>query len=102
MVEIFSDRIEMTNPGVPLVDINRFIDTPPLSRNERIAILMHNFELCELRGSGVDRAIEAVEKAVLPAPKFIKGDFYTKVVIYPKKTFAQMSKEDRIRACFVA
>jgi predicted HTH transcriptional regulator len=100
MIEIFSDRIEMTNPGVPLVDTNRFIDTPPLSRNERIAILMHNFELCELRGSGVDRAIEAVEKAILPAPEFIKGDFYTKVIIYPKKTFAQMSKEDRIRACY--
>jgi len=100
MIEIFSDRIEMTNPGVPLVDTNRFIDTPPLSRNERIAILMHNFELCELRGSGVDRAIEAIEKAILPAPKFIKGDFYTRVVIYPKKTFAQMNKEDRIRACY--
>lgn len=100
MVEIFSDRIEMTNPGTPLVDVNRFIDTPPKSRNEKIAILMHLFDLCELRGSGVDRAIEAIEKAILPAPKFIKGDFYTKVVIYPKKTFTQMSKEDRIRACY--
>ncbi|MDR1202885.1 MAG: putative DNA binding domain-containing protein [Tannerellaceae bacterium] len=98
MVEIFPDRIEMTSPGTPLVDINRFIDTPPKSRNEKIAILMHNFDLCELRGSGIDRAIEAVEKAILPAPKFIKGDFYTKVVIYPKKTFADMSKDDRIRA----
>jgi predicted HTH transcriptional regulator len=100
MVEIFSDRMEMTNPGTPLVDINRFIDTPPKSRNEKIAILMHLFDLCELRGSGVDRAIEAVEKAILPAPKFIKGDFYTKVAIYPKRTFAQMTKEDRIRACY--
>ncbi|MDR0231404.1 MAG: putative DNA binding domain-containing protein [Dysgonamonadaceae bacterium] len=100
MVEIFPDRIEMTNPGTPLVDINRFIDTPPKSRNEKIAIMMHLFDLCELRGSGVDRAIEAVEKAILPAPKFIKGDFYTKVVIYPKKTFAEMTREDRIRACY--
>ena len=100
MVEIFTDRIEMTNPGTPLVDVNRFIDTPPKSRNEKIAILMHNFDLCELRGSGIDRAIEAVEKAVLPAPKFIKGDFYTKVVIYPKKTFSEMTKDDRIRACY--
>jgi len=100
MVEIFPDRIEMTNPGTPLVDINRFIDTPPKSRNEKIAIMMHLFDLCELRGSGVDRAIEAVEKAILPAPKFIKGDFYTKVVICPKKTFAEMTREDRIRACY--
>jgi predicted HTH transcriptional regulator len=100
MVEIFPDRIEMTNPGTPLVDINRFIDTPPKSRNEKIAILMHNFDLCELRGSGIDRAIEAVERAILPAPKFIKGDFYTKVVAYPKKNFAEMTKDDRIRACY--
>jgi predicted HTH transcriptional regulator len=100
MVEIFTDRIEMTNPGTPLVDINRFIDTPPKSRNEKIAILMHQFDLCELRGSGIDRAIEAVEKAILPAPKFIQGDFYTKAVIYPKKTYAQMSKDDRLRACY--
>ncbi|MDR0895084.1 MAG: putative DNA binding domain-containing protein [Prevotellaceae bacterium] len=100
MVEIFTNRIEITNPGEPLVDINRFIDTPPKSRNERIAILMRRFNICEQRGSGVDRAIEAVEKAYLPAPKFIKGDGYTKVEIYPKMTFAEMSRDDRIRACY--
>jgi len=100
MVEIFSDRIEMTNPGTPLVDVNRFIDAPPTSRNEKIAILMRRFEICEQRGSGIDRAIKAIENAYLPAPEFIKGDNYTKVFIYPKKTFAQMSKEDRIRACY--
>ena len=100
MVEIFSDRIEMTNPGMPLVDVNRFIDTPPTSRNEKIAILMRRFEICEQRGSGIDRAIKAIEDAYLPAPEFIKGDNYTKVFIYPKKTFSQMSKEDRIRACY--
>lgn len=100
MVEIFSDRIEMTNPGTPLVDVNRFIDAPPTSRNEKIALLMRRFEICEQRGSGIDRAIKAIEDAYLPAPEFIKGDNYTKVFIYPKKTFSQMSKEDRIRACY--
>ena len=100
MVEIFSDRIEMTNPGTPLVDVNRFIDAPPTSRNEKIAILMRRFEICEQRGSGIDRAIKAIEDAYLPAPEFIKGDNYTKVFIYPKRTFSQMSKVDRIRACY--
>jgi predicted HTH transcriptional regulator len=100
MVEIFSDRIEMTNPGTPLVDVNRFIDAPPTSRNEKIALLMRRFEICEQRGSGIDRAIRAIEDAYLPAPEFIKGDNYTKVSIYPKRTFSQMSKEDRIRACY--
>jgi predicted HTH transcriptional regulator len=100
MVEIFSDRMEITNPGIPLVDVIRFIDTPPQSRNEKIAILMRLFEICEQRGSGIDRAIKAIEDAFLPAPEFIKGENYTKVFIYPKRTFSQMTKEDRIRACY--
>jgi predicted HTH transcriptional regulator len=100
MVEIFSDRMEITNPGIPLVDVIRFIDTPPQSRNEKIAILMRQFEICEQRGSGIDRAVQAIEDAFLPAPEFIKGDNYTKVFIYAKKTFAQMTKEDKIRACY--
>ena len=37
MVEIFADRIEITNPGEPLVDTARFVDTPPKSRNEALA-----------------------------------------------------------------
>ena len=34
VVEIFDNRIEVTNPGTPLVDILRIIDNPPKSRNE--------------------------------------------------------------------
>jgi predicted HTH transcriptional regulator len=37
IVEIFEDRIEITNPGMPLVDTDRFVDTPPRSRNETLA-----------------------------------------------------------------
>jgi len=36
MVEVFSDRIEITNPGTPLIDTLRFIDEPPQSRNEAL------------------------------------------------------------------
>ncbi|HXU30514.1 MAG TPA: RNA-binding domain-containing protein, partial [Thermoanaerobaculia bacterium] len=43
MVEIFDDRIEITNPGDPLIDTQRFVDTPPKSRNEALASLMRRF-----------------------------------------------------------
>ena len=33
MIEIFSDRVEITNPGKPLIEPIRFIDQPPRSRN---------------------------------------------------------------------
>ncbi len=36
-VEIFSDRMEITNPGDPIVDPERFLDSPPKSRNEDLA-----------------------------------------------------------------
>jgi len=40
MIEIFDTRIEITNPGNPLIDTDRFIDYPPKTRNEKIASLM--------------------------------------------------------------
>ena len=56
MVEIFEDRIEITNPGVPLVDTQRFVDSPPRSRNEALASFMRRIGICEERGSGWDRS----------------------------------------------
>jgi len=32
MVEIFADRVEITNPGAPLMDTQRFVDAAPRSR----------------------------------------------------------------------
>lgn len=100
MIEIFSDRIEITNPGVPLVDTNRFIDTAPKSRNESLASLMRRLNICEERGSGIDRAIEAIELYQVPAPKFIRGEEYTRVIMYAPTPLTRMNNEDRIRACY--
>jgi predicted HTH transcriptional regulator len=72
MVEIFSDRMEITNPGEPLVDTLRFIDTPPRSRNEDLAALMRRMSICEEGGTGIDKVIEAVESFQLPAPDFFR------------------------------
>ncbi len=100
MIEIFTDRLEITNPGVPLVDTNRFIDTAPKSRNENLASLMRRLNICEERGSGIDRAIESIEVYQLPAPKFIRGDDYTRVIMYAPTSLTRMNNEDRIRACY--
>ena len=100
LIEIFSDRIEITNPGVPLVDTNRFIDTAPKSRNESLASLLRRLNICEERGSGIDRAIEAIEAYQLPAPKFERGDDYTRIFIYAHKPLSKMDRDDRVRACF--
>ncbi|MDR1973196.1 MAG: putative DNA binding domain-containing protein [Bacteroidales bacterium] len=100
MIEIFKSRIEITNPGKPLIDTLRFIDHTPLSRNEQLAAIMRRMNFCEERGSGVDRAIKQCEFYQLPAPDFIKEEAFTRVMLFAPKTMRQMNKEDKIRACY--
>ena len=99
-VEIFSDRMEITNPGVPLIDTLRFIDEPPRSRNERLAALMRRMTICEERGSGIDKVIFHIEMFQLPAPDFRASADSTITVLYGHRKFVQMNREERIRACY--
>lgn len=100
MVEIFSDRIEITNPGEPLVDVRRFVDTPPKSRNEALASLMRRFRICEERGSGIDKVIRLVEAFQLPAPIFEVPDGFTRSVLFAHRSLIKMDKADRVRALY--
>lgn len=100
MIELFDARMEITNPGEPLIDTLRFIDSSPESRNEQLAKTMRRLRLCEERGSGVDKTIEAVEAYQLPAPNFIKGDNFLRVVLYSYQSLRDMGRKDRIRACY--
>lgn len=100
MVEIFKDRIEITNPGTPLINPLRFIDEPPRSRNELLATAMRRSKICEERGSGVDKVILLVELFQLPAPDFQVTSSHTKAILYAPKKLSNMSQADRIRACY--
>jgi len=100
MIELFDDRLEITNPGVPLIDTLRFIDCSPESRNESLAKMMRRLNLCEERGSGIDKTIESIEAYQLPAPNFTKGDNFLRVVLYAYQSLRDMGRKDRIRACY--
>jgi len=101
MVEIFEDRIEITNPGAPLVDTQRFVDTPPKSRNEVLASLMRRIGICEERGSGWDKVVFQTELYQLPAPLAeVTGD-HTRVVLFAPRPLSQMDKADRVRAVYL-
>lgn len=99
-IEIFSNRLVITNPGAPLNNINRLLDLPPRSRNERLAQSMLLLNMCERRGSGVDRAIEAIEEMCLPPVKFQSLDDYTRVSLFPQKPLSEMTKKEKIIACY--
>ncbi|MBE0508463.1 MAG: transcriptional regulator, partial [Marinospirillum sp.] len=100
MIELFENRLEITNPGVPLVDTQRFLDSPPRSRNEGVASFMRRINICEERGSGVDKVIGQVELYQLPAPIFEETAQHTRVVLFTYRDFKAMESEDRIRACY--
>ncbi|MBT9491996.1 MAG: putative DNA binding domain-containing protein [Paucibacter sp.] len=100
MVELFDDRIEITNPGKPLVDTLRMMDEPPRSRNESLAALMRRMNICEERGSGIDKVVFQAEVYQLPAPSFVLKDQSMVVTMYSRVPLKDMSKDDRVRACY--
>lgn len=100
LIELFKDRLEITNPGVPLVEIGRMIDLPPRSRNEALASLMRRMKICEEQGSGLDKVIIEVELFQLPPPLIKAENQSTKVVLYAPRTFADMTPDERVRACY--
>lgn len=101
MVEVFHDRIEITNPGKPLIDTRRFLDHSPQSRNEYLGRLMRRCNVCEEAGTGIDKVVYECEFHQLPAPAFISAENYTRVIIYAAQKFNSMDKEDKIRACYL-
>ncbi|PCH54241.1 MAG: transcriptional regulator [Flavobacteriaceae bacterium] len=100
MIEIFASRMEITNPGTSLIDTSRFIDHAPRSRNEALAALMRRMNICEERGSGVDRAVSNIEVYQLPAPEFQSEDNYTRTTLFAYRKLRDMTKSDRVRACY--
>ncbi|WP_295646403.1 ATP-binding protein [uncultured Methylibium sp.] len=99
-IELFEDRLEISNPGAPLVQPDRMIDLPPRSRNEALASLMRRMGLCEEQGSGLDKVVQACEVAQLPAPLFRAEGHATQAVLYGPRSFAHMTPDERVRACY--
>ena len=102
MVEVFKNRIEFSNAGAPLVAIERIVDSVPVSRNENIAGFMHKCGICEERGSGYDKIVEATGKNELLAPRIEnQNNQFTKAILFAKVPFELTTKEDRMRTCYM-
>jgi predicted HTH transcriptional regulator len=99
MIEVYSNRVEISNPGEPIVPVERFIDGYQ-SPNERLADVMRRMSICEEKGSGIDRVVHEAEIFQLPAPEFRAGHRRTIVTIYGPKPFDDMDRDDRMRACY--
>ena len=99
MVEIFSNRIEISNAGTPLVNPDRFIDAYQ-SRNDKLADIMRRMGFCEEKGSGLDKVIFNNELYQLPPIDIEVVERRTKVAMYCYKTFNQLDKKEKVWACY--
>lgn len=100
IIEIYKNRIEISNPGNCLVDPEKIIESTPKARNERMADIMMRLKICESRGSGIDRVIQEIELLQLPAPKFENSDNAFKSCIYTYKPFDQLTVQEKLRALY--
>ncbi|MBQ8384281.1 MAG: hypothetical protein IJX45_03475 [Spirochaetaceae bacterium] len=101
LVEVFKNRIEITNPGTPLVDIKRIIDNPPKSRNEILSSLMRRLKLCEELGSGWDRIVLECELKQIPSPKIMLYEENTRIILYSNIAFNTISNEDKLWSVYL-
>lgn len=99
MIEIFTDRIEISNSGTPLVTPDRFIDAYS-SRNEKLADLMRRMGFCEEKGSGLDKVIFQNELYQLPPINVVVAENRTRITMYSYKTLNNLDKKEKIRACY--
>ena len=101
MIEIFSNRIEITNPGTPLIEIDRIIDNPPRSRNEALASLVRRTYICEERGVGWDRIVLNCELFHLPTPRIDVYADSTKVTLFSQIPYRDIPMADKIWSCYM-
>lgn len=101
-VEIYADRMEISNPGrlLPTQSVERLIGTQPEARNEKLAKAFRRYGICEDQGSGLIKAGLQMEVYGLPAIKFQQEPNHFKVTLYAPRSFAQMSAQERLDACY--
>ncbi len=93
-VDIYSNRIEITNPGTSLVPIESISDTSSVSRNPTLMSFLKDFHITEQRARGIKTIRDSLREAGLPEPTFenIAGISF-RVTLYNS---AFMSSEDHL------
>ena len=93
MIEIFDNRVEITNPGgLPKGLKPEDFGKRTLARNPLIAALLNRAGYIEKLGSGVPRIRQSMADAELPEPDFNFDSFFT--VILRRYNFKDVLKKE--------
>ena len=79
MVEIYNDRVVISNPGGLLLAVKKKFGTKSMSRNPLIFALFTRMSLVEHVASGIPHMRDEMKEAGLSEPAFTSdGGFFTK------------------------
>lgn len=84
-IEMFDDRIEISNPGELLPSVAQNFGHKSISRNPLIFGLFNRMHFVEHIGSGIPRMIKDMTDAHLPEPKFDTNGLFTVTFRRPTK-----------------
>jgi ATP-dependent DNA helicase RecG len=98
VVEVYDDRLEIVNPGRPLLDVDRFIDENQ-SRNERLADSLRQLGICDERGHGMDAVVSHIEAHQLPPYQCRLGSRHTTVVLSRYKGLNRLARTSASKRC---
>ncbi|MBT1167068.1 RNA-binding domain-containing protein [Bifidobacterium simiarum] len=98
-VTVGDQRITVSNPGIPEIPVNRFVDEV-YERNESLSEALRMMRICEKRGSGIDRALENIEGQQTEAPEFVVKSRSTTVSL-KKRRFDDMGMKERVNAAYL-
>ena len=79
---------------------DRLIGTTPESRNEKLASSFRRFRICEERGTGFQKVVQAIELFGLPPLLMQPQENAFRVAIGAPRKFADMSMQERTEACY--
>ena len=90
-IDIYSNRIEIINPGPSLVPIESIDNTSSVSRNPTLMSFLKDFHITEQRARGIRTIRDSLRTAGLPEPLFENLALAFRITLYNS---AFMSSED--------
>ena len=95
VIEIFKNRVEITNSGRPVLDPLHFLDGGPAIKNEKIFAEMKNLGLVDGQGYGWRKIVKELESRSLPVPEIKVREKSITVTLLFEKPLKLLSLDQR-------
>ncbi len=95
VIEVFKNRVEITNSGLPVLDPLHFLDGGPAIKNEKIFSEMKNLGLVDGQGHGWRKIVKELESRSLPVPEIKVRKNSITVTLWFEKPLKLLSLDKR-------